>query len=406
MRRVAEGVYERNGSYLVPIYHPPVNGGKQRRVWHSERCGVGCTHTLIADFKTARQAKRELEESKRQGRGGPQETVASWAARWLSVFPRAAETTNLHNSERVRAFVREHGSKLLSEVSVEDAQVWATTRAASVKEVRAMFSDAKRIKVIAANPFAELRMPSSRGRSDIQTLSIEELDALLEIARAVHGDYGPQFAAMLQLAAWTGARPGELFLFTMDQDPQEVAGDPDGHKLNVVDVKAREVRIEWQMNSKTGKVTRPKYDSQRPVVLLPQAEAALAGVEWPASGPMFLTKRLKPYTQRTHHYYWDPVRKAFAASLPATHWLRVRMAEDPENGDLDFYELRHRFGTALAQPPEGVRPASPYEIAEQMGHKDGGQLAMRRYLHVDKEIARRSLSDAWRSGGSAREDVG
>jgi hypothetical protein len=77
------------------------------------------------------------------------------------------------------------------------------------------------------------------------------------------------------------------------------------------------------------------------------------------------------------------VRRAFARKLPEDHWLSHRIREQgQQKGQLDFYELRPFFGTAFAHPPAGVRPASPYEIAQQMGHKDGGALATRVYIHT------------------------
>ena len=141
-------------------------------------------------------------------------------------------------------------------------------------------------------------------------------------------------------------------------------------------------------------------ESRREVVLLPPALDVLRRLEhFQKPGmPLFLSKRGKPFNQRTHFYYWAPVRDAFAAALAPGHHIRMRGTEG-EPGNLDFYELRHFFGTKLAHPPAGVQPASPYEIAAMMGHSDGGQLAMKRYVHVQSEEAQRSVDAAWRNAG-------
>lgn len=386
---VAEGIYRRNGRYIVPIWNPAKGraGGKD---WHSLPEGA-----TLAD---ARALKRKLEAEKANGRRRKGETtVDEWVGhfdgdvwvpgRWLELVPRKAESTNMHNDSRVRSFAREFAGRALGSITEEEAAGFALQNPGSFKEVHAMMNDAAAKRLIERNPFAGIKVRSREGRRNIVVLEDEELEQLCGIARAVHGAYGPLFAAMVQTAAWTGLRPGELFLLSL------VPGD----QLNFADLKGGVVRVDWQLGSKTGKVSRPKKESQREVVLLPGAEEALRSVaDQQVEGmPLFLTKRGKPFNQRTHFYYWDPVRAAFVASLPAGHHLRQRQAED-DGANLDFYELRHFFGTKLAQPPEGVPAASPYEIAAMMGHKDGGQLAMERYIHVPGKKAQESIRNAWR----------
>lgn len=417
MERVAEGVYRRNGGYMVAIWDPE-RGAKGGKEWHSAKCGIGCQHDPIVDRDSAKRAKRQLEEVKRRRGGRGTDTVAEWAARWLTVFPRAKDASNIHNAERVKAFASDFAKVPLNALDREQLRLWVIgapegvdgplagaarswsgstvlpdgrvrVRAhASAKEVRAMLNDAKRLRLMEVNPLDELRIARPRGRSDIEVLTIKELDTLCEIAEAQHGEFGPFFAGMIRLAAWTGMRPGELYMTAF-------AATDEYPRVNVIDRAGRVVHVDWAWNSKTARVERPKYDSQRKIILLPEAERALAGVSWPLAGPILRTQRGKHFTSRNHHYYWNPVRNAFAATLPVSHWLRQRLAEQGQAGDLDFYELRHFFGTRLAQPPVGIRPASPYEIAQQMGHKDGGKLAMERYLHINAGDARDALLQAW-----------
>lgn len=382
--RVAEGIYRRGLGYAVAVYDPVT---KKKR-WHGPQCGAGCRHDRIADLGSARKAKRQLEEAKRVRAGRVDETVAGWAGRWLDLFPRRSPSTMRHNEERVRSFVREFGDRPLRGLREDEVWAWAKTAPSCVKEVRAMLNDAIKLRLLDENPLAHFSTPERRGRRDIQILSLDELDVLLECARVSWPGFADELAAMIEAAAWTGLRPGELFMCA-------TSACEAWPRVNVVNFAAGRIDMDWQYNAKAGEVTRPKWDSMRRVVLLPRARAAFESVATGEPGPMFRTQRGKPYTGRTHHYYWDPIRRLFATKLPGSHWLNVRTREQGAKGSLDFYELRHFFGTALAQPPAGIRPASPYEIAQQMGHKDGGALAMRVYIHADADRVVADLGEAW-----------
>jgi hypothetical protein len=50
------------------------------------------------------------------------------------------------------------------------------------------------------------------------------------------------------------------------------------------------------------------------------------------------------------------------------------------------------YGTLLAR-----KGLAPYEIAAMMGHKDGGKLAMERYIHVTERDARDKVAAAFGS---------
>lgn len=402
MERVAEGIYRRNGVYIVPIWNPKKGsaGGKD---WHTlGSCACGRMHegSTLSD---ARALKRALEAEKQNGKhAAAGKTVDEWAGhyevdagerrwvkgQWLELVPRLAESTNLNHDERVRPFARDFAGRRLTSITEEEAAGWALEHPGSFKEVRAMMNDAARLKMIPANPFAGIQMARGDGRRNITVLTGAELETLCGLALAIHGSYGEMYAAMIRTAAWTGLRPGELFL--LSREPHD--------KMNHVDLRAGVVHVDWQTSQKTGKVTRPKNGTPREVVLLPAASDAVRSVKsWEAGKPLFVTKRGTPFTQVKNFYYWDPVRKAFVVSLPPGHHLRQREGPGGEVGNLDFYELRHFFGTKLAHPPAGVTPASPYEIAAMMGHVDGGQLAMERYVHVRSEDAQRSIRASWKN---------
>jgi integrase len=405
MKRVAEGIYRRGDAYLVPIY----NAESKSKDWHSAGCGTRCGHVAIVDLATAREAKRQLEQRKRLRRrhGGADKTVGEWMTSesggtpplWLQLYPRLGAGTMIHTAERVRAFARKFEDRTLRSLTEEEVWEWCSDHPSSVKELRACFNDAIRAKLMTSNPLEHYRQGKGRGRRDISTLKVAELDdLLLPTAREVWRDYGPTMEAIIEVGAWTGMRPGELFLLST-----QPGNDANGGRVNYVDFDSNVIHVEWQWNVKIREIARPKWGSRRKVVLLPRARAAIEQLPKTPEGWCFVTQRMARFTQRNLHYYWDPVRRAFADRLPASHWLRLRMAEDGQAGDLDFYELRHFFGTALAHPPAGIRPATPYEIAQQMGHKDGGQLAMRIYIHTDGDDVVAGLSDAWAQHAPRRQ---
>lgn len=407
---MADGIYRRNGSYVVRVYDPI---SKTRQNFTAD------------SIEEAKELKRQ-EESKKRARGkqgGRNETVAGWRVRWLEVFPRRSASTDAHNAERVKAFVVDFGDRELGSVSKQEAHLWvkggmvppdleavargwegteerggvmyAKAHRSNLPAVRAMFADAKRVDLISDNPFAGMGLEQSRGRKDIDVISPAELEELVRIAADTHGIYGRfVFGPMIVAAAWTGLRPGELFALRPSDVELErrvtrngqgiravFPGDPGWEDADPAPV----LHVRRALNAKTGEIGDTKNHERRTVALLPEAEKALRQLleqGLPADEPIFRTTHGKPYMQRHHHYYWDPVRKAFHSSRPEGHWLRRRVEENGRNGEFDFYELRHHFGTRLAEA--GL---SPYDIAKMMGHRDGGKLAMDRYIHTDRDLA-------------------
>ncbi|WCB94444.1 integrase [Baekduia alba] len=404
MKRVAEGIYKRGDAYLVPIYHADLNGpGKGGKRWHSlTNCGPECEHDQIVDLGTAKSAKRQLEEIKRRARGrGVAKTVGQWAGsepgempEWLTLFPRKTEGTMLHNAAQVRGFARKFAGTPLKSLAKDEVWEWCAMHPSTVKEIRACLNDAIKFGLLEENPLEHYKLGDRRGRQDIETLTVQELDELLlPTAREEWGDYGARVEAMIEVAAWTGLRPGELFMLST-----QPGSDLNGGRVNYVDLKAGFIDVQWQWNQRTGKVAWPKWDSMRQVVLLPRARAAIERLPESADGFLFTTPKEARFTQRMLHYYWDPVRRGLLRKLPESHWLPQRVGEKGPRGHLDFYELRHYFGTALAQPPVGIPAASPYEIMDQMGHKDLA-VTLRVYVHVKNRDVVNNLAASW--GGHA-----
>jgi integrase len=57
---------------------------------------------------------------------------------------------------------------------------------------------------------------------------------------------------------------------------------------------------------------------------------------------------------------------------------------------LDFYELRHCAATMLLK-----RGMTPWDVAVQLGHQDGGRLVTSLYGHPSEVAARERLLAAW-----------
>jgi integrase len=396
--RVAEGIYKRGGRYLVPIYHPPTaKGGKGSRKWHTLPTG-----TTLAG---AKKAKRELEESKSESTAAKVETVGEFAGRWNEAFPGRKASTIRHNDERIKPFVRDFGARSLDSITPKEARLWVMggtapldlyetakdwdgaqesrgsltvpAHIANHPAVRALMGDAQRAGIVNGNPFSNMRIKQAAGRRNIEVLTAAEVDTLANTAKRVYGEFGDHFSDLILTAAWTGLRPGELFALI----PERV--DLEAGTLHVVESSDNKYRTLWEVKTEAG--------ADREIVLLPKAHAALKRVLEVRAPGEFLFQPPRP-TNRWHEhgkaafggeqfsYYWRPVRDAFTAQLPATHWLPARVAKNGINGKITLYEMRHAFGTRLAE--QGV-PAE--DIARLMGHADGGVLAMRTYIHVSRE---------------------
>jgi integrase len=416
MTRVAEGIYRRgdtkSGVLIARVWDPSKNGN-----------GGKVNITLqIAEFETYKEAVAAAKDAKlreedriraKSRAGNREETVASWAKRWQDVVPRTRrESTRAHNEERIKAFVADFGDRKLREVAAvrdqchmwivggpaldsladvargwtgvveeEDGVVVVPSHRGNLPAVRAMFTDAQSVGLVDGNPFAKMGLEQSQGRRKIRVLTAKELTELVALAGQVHGLYGRHvFGPLIQVAAWTGLRPGELFaLFPED-----------------VDLVNKRIKVERAINAKSkgDEYTKTEGRDDAPVPLLPEAEEAFRHLDidqLERGRPIFRTTHGKPYTQRNQHYYWDPVRNAFAATRPPEHWLSKRIERLGKKGNLDFYELRHFFGSRL-----GEKGVSPYDIARAMGHQDGGKLAMERYIHTDAEDAADRVLNAFR----------
>lgn len=316
-------------------------------------------------YDTEAQARRAEDEARQLLRSNARAgvTVAEFAAEWTSdpLWLRPAESTNLHNAERTARFVARYGH--LPMRAVDDEIVRAYRRAGpndgTIPALRAMFNDAARAdagRLVASNPFANLRLRQSRGRRDVQPPSEAEAARMVALADEL---CPPSFAAYLDVAIHEGARPGELDALRWD-DVDLTPG-------------AETIRIERQWNVKVRRFTLPKHGVTRAVAMTPAARERLLALpresEW-----VFTTLRGNHYTPSTRSH----------------HWNRVRCAAGLGNVDL-YTATRHHFAW-YAWNLLGLDPA---DIAQHFGHQDGGELVRRLYGHFDQARARDRVREAF-----------
>src|SRR4051812_31295942 len=138
-----------------------------------------------------------------------------------------------------------------------------------------------------------------------------------------------------------------------------------------------------QFNSTLRRETEPKHGSTGSLyVPEPARPAVLNKPRRLGDDLIFRSKRGNQFRQESQWRAWDPVRRAFTASLPPTHHLRERVAADVQD-QLDLYELRHFGASYMLNELE----LEPWVIAEQLRHSDGGRLVVDLYGHPDRDKA-------------------
>lgn len=328
-------IRKRGEVWTVSVYDPTVKGKRWVGTYPSR--------------KAAQKAEAEAKLVKRDLGG----SIAHYAARWLELHPRRRASTMIHYQERISAFTRDFGTRQLGSVSRVDAREWVLEHRSAHGPVRAMYADAIRDGLISENPFADMRLQQSRGRRDLDVMSVEDVQLAIRIA---DGKFGPNYAAYVATAAYCGLRPGELYALRWSA----VLFDED------------EILVRATYSSKSKQTTAPKNDQQRRVVLFPEAKDAL--LRLPRSeGVVFRTVQGRPMSGRVQHFYWDPIRTAIG-----------------KPGE-SFYGLRHFCASHLLN----TLGHEAEDVAYQLGHTDGGVLVRKLYGHPSESLARDRLKEAF-----------
>jgi integrase len=138
------------------------------------------------------------------------------------------------------------------------------------------------------------------------------------------------------------------------------------------DVHGQHVTIHRALSSKTREIGPPKTGVVRTVIVPPVAQDALLEAPTNLPGLLFVTPAGRMFTQSVHHRYWSRLR--LLANRPG----------------LEFYDLRHAAAPMLLE-----RGVTPWDVAVQLGHSDGGILVCSLYGHPTEAGARARLLGAW-----------
>jgi integrase len=305
-------------------------------------------------FATKSEAKRAREHARE--RLGVEHarnvTLREFWERWTTdpLFARPKDSTNIHNRERTSAFVERYGIRRIDQVDDEIVGEWLAggKHNGTVPALRAMFNDAASAKagrLVRHNSFARLGISKGPGRRHEQPPSEEQVWKLVRCACELAS---PSFAAWLQVAAFTGLRPGEL----------------DALRRTNVDLDRARIRVVEQFNAKTRTFTLPKNGLARDAPLTDPAREAL--VSLPVEG----------------EFCFAPIRgEHWTASARAYHWKAVRSAAGWA-GSL-YLATRHFAGWYMVN----VLDLPSEDVAIALGHTDGGELVRRLYGHRDHERA-------------------
>jgi len=344
-----------SGRWRAQVWDPALG----HNVSVSRILGGPGTFRTKSEAKAARERARERLGEKR---GDRMVTVAAFRERWTTdpLFARPKESTMLHNAERTKAFADRYGELPIERVGDEIVAEWLAggRRNSTVSALRAMFNDAASAKagrLVSVNPFADLGIVKTKGNKHRQPPDEQAMWHMLAKARELTP---PSFADYLEVACFTGMRPGELDAL---QWPQ-VRWDDD------------EIDVTVQWNVKTKTFTEPKYGPYT-AALVAHARATLERVKRDSDSPfVFVTIRGTHYTPSSRVY----------------HWNRVRIAAGLADTTL-YLATRHYFGWYALN----VLGLDPAVIAEQLGHKDGGRLVEELYGHPDGRRRRTKLRRAF-----------
>jgi integrase len=218
----------------------------------------------------------------------------------------------------------------------------------TVPALRATFNDAASAKagwLVRHNPFALLGISKGPGRRHEQPPSEEQVWKLIRRAREMAS---PSFAAWLQVAAFTGLRPGEL----------------DALRRANVDLDRSRILVVEQFSAKTRTFTLPKNGLTREAPLTDPAREAITAL--PVESEFcFASIRGEHWTASARAYHWKAVKGSAG-------W----------GGSL-YLATRHFAGWYMVN----VLDVPSEDVAIALGHTDGGELVRRLYGHRDHERA-------------------
>ena len=235
---------------------------------------------------------------------------------------------------------------------------WALARGANVQQA------VRRVLQLRPRTRARLTKTTSRNsaskrkrrvdRPDFEIITDEEYARLCKAARESRADeYGLILEGAVLAVGETAMRPQEIFALHCDD-------------VNYAD---NVIRMRKALDLDTGKITWPKDDDKRDVVMSPALRSHL--LKMPRIGTILFPAPRGGYMMRAN---W------------AKHWHSIRATAGMP--DQQFYELKHRAITWMINPvDEGGLGLDFATAAEMVGHDDGGYLIATVYSKLGKKQA-------------------
>ena len=328
--------FKRNGQWVAKFY---LDG---EQLWVPGGPWERKSHALEAERRHRDKLKARRTD----------ETCASFVDRWLEEWPRPESSTRRQYERAAKRFADHFADTPLGEIERLSARTWALSVPRSISRViGTMYEDARNVGLVDANPFTNLRLPVTEKKATIVPPTMDEYGALLD-ACPILGGYAREFRAMIQFAAWTGMRQGELFGLHWD------------------DISGEEIHVR-RSRKLDGSLGLPKNGTARTILVLPPARV-LDAVPRRPDPFVFHSPRGNPLIKGTHAWSWNKVRAS--AQLSTTRW----------------HDLRHFCATQLLE-----LGLDHFAVSIQLGHTDGGALVMERYGHPSVEAAKRRLLAAF-----------
>jgi integrase len=258
----------------------------------------------------------------------------------------------------LRPFVREFGDRRVDSFKRDEALTWARARGANVQQaVRQFFNCALERELVEKNHFAKLGASKRKRRVDRPDFTIitdEEYARLCKAARESRADgYGLILEGAVLAVGETAMRPQEIFALHCED-------------VNLTD---NVIRIWKALDLASGKMTWPKDDEARTIVMSPALRKHL--LQMPRLGKILFPAPRGGYMLAANwSKHWHSIRAT--AGMPAQ----------------EFYELKHRAITWMINPvDEGGLGLDFATAAEMVGHDDGGYLIATVYSKLGKKQA-------------------
>lgn len=242
-----------------------------------------------------------------EGKALAEMTCDEWTDRYIARYERLVQRGERKASslgtvtQSLRAFRAQFGPRALVSLTPVEAEDWThEVPTAVVPHVVALFNYAVRMRVLAHNPFAGLGGGRGRGRADEAPPTLKQLAALRDSCAAL-GEYGPRMRDLIDFAALTLMRPGELYELR----------HPD------VDLVANRIIVSRRLYR--GTVDVPKNGEAKMIALVPPAREILLRQPTRArdDGLVFTGKTGRRLTATTVCQYWAIIRAA--AGLDQTY---------------------------------------------------------------------------------------